>query len=187
MTVQESHRRILIICLVSGPLLQLIGDALWLHGNYNYSWNLFREASTMFFVPCGFLFAKMPNQKSPGWAIVSCALFVVGCLGCAGIMPLFRLSTFYHTEGHYALPDIVNSVLGRNLFGATVFLPGLCFPVSLIVFGIAFTRWHVTKKIAGINLIVSGIFFWLGNAGEVGNRPHSWRPLATFYILPNRI
>lgn len=156
-----------MICLFAGPFFQLLGDALWLSRNYNFSWNIWREAAYVFFIPTGFLFAKMIEQKSFWWAMICCALFIIGCVGAAAMMPLFRLGAFYPTEGQYAFPNIVASVLDKKLFAVTLFPAGLCFPISLVLFGVAFLKYRVLKTVIGIAFILSGILFWLGNAGEM--------------------
>jgi hypothetical protein len=87
------------------------------------------------FYSCRFLIARIIERKSFAWAMISCALFVTGCIGCVAMMPLFRLGAFYPTEGNNAFPVIVSSVLDKKLFAVTLYPPGLCFPVSLVVFG----------------------------------------------------
>ena len=52
-------RQALVACLLLAPLFQLIGDSLWISHRYNYAWSLWREASYIFFVPVGFLLAKL--------------------------------------------------------------------------------------------------------------------------------
>jgi len=144
-----------------------VGDTLWkLHG-YRYSWNIWREASYIFFIPSGFLFGKIIERKSFAWALISCAMFVIGCIGCVAMMPLFRLGAFYPTGGSNAFPVIVNSVLDKKLFAATLYPPGLCFPVSLVLFGISFLRYKTFDAVLNLAFILCGVLFWLGNAGEV--------------------
>jgi hypothetical protein len=82
------------------------------------------------------------------------------------MMPLFRLGAFYPTEGNNAFPLIVNSVLDKKLFAVTLYPPGLCFPVSLVVFGVGFLRYKLFNPVVNNALILSGVLFWLGNAGE---------------------
>jgi len=167
MTSDRSKRLVLTVCLFLGPLFQLTGDVLWKMHTYSYSWNVWREASYIFFIPAGFLFAKIIERKSLNWAMISCALFVIGCIGCVAMMPLFRLGAFYPTEGNNAFPIIVNSVLDKKSFAATLYPPGLCFPVSLVVFGICFLKYKMFSPIVNSAFILSGILFWLGNAGEI--------------------
>jgi len=167
MTSARSKRVVLVTCLVLGPLLQLIGDVLWKMHNYRYSWNIWREASYIFFIPAGFLFARIIERKSFTWAMISCGLFVTGCIGCVAMMPLFRLGAFYPTEGNNAFPVVVNSVLDKKFFAATLYPPGLCFPIALVVFGIGFLKYKVFNTVVNSALIFSGILFWLGNAGEI--------------------
>src|SRR4029079_11056429 len=167
MTSNGSKRVVLIACLFPGPLFQLVGDTLWKMHTYDYSWNLWREVSYIFFIPAGFLIAKIIERKSFAWAMISCALFVTGCIGCVAMMPLFRLGAFYPTEGNNAFPVIVNSVLDKKLFAVTLYPPGMCFPVSLVVFGIGFLKYKVFSTVVNSALIFSGILFWLGNAGEI--------------------
>src|SRR4051794_29726336 len=166
-TTQPLKKQVLLACLFLGPLLQLIGDALWLTRDYNYSWNIWREMSYIFFVPVGFLLAKLLEKKSFAWAMIACALFVIGCFGVATMMPLFRLGGFYPTEGHYEFPVIVKSVLSERGFAVTLVPPGLCFPVSLVVFGIGFLKYKILNKFLAVVLIICGVLFWLGNAGEI--------------------
>jgi hypothetical protein len=63
----------LLICLILGPLFQLVGDALWLTEDFPFSWSVWREASYVFFVPAGILIAKIIERKSIKWAITSYA------------------------------------------------------------------------------------------------------------------
>ena len=169
MSSERSKRIVLIACLFLGPLLQLIGDTLWKVHTYNYSWNIWREASYIFFIPAGFLIAKILERNSFAWAMISCALFVTGCIGCVAMMPLFRLGAFYPTEGNNAFPVIVNSVLDKKLFAVTLYPPGMCFPVSLVVFGLAFLRYKTFSTLVNIAFILSGVLFWLGNAREINS------------------
>ena len=166
-TTHFLKKQVLLACLLLGPLLQLIGDTLWLIRDYNYSWNIWREMSYIFFIPVGFLLAKLLERKSFVWAMIACALFVIGCFGVATMMPLFRLGGFYPTEGHYEFPVIVKSVLSEKGFAVTLFPPGLCFPVSLVVFGIGFLKYKILSKFLAVILIICGVLFWMGNAGEI--------------------
>lgn len=156
-----------MFCLVAGPFLQLLGDCLWLTRNYNFSWNIWREAASVFFIPAGVLFAKIIERKSFWWSVTCCALFVMGCIGAAAMMPLFRLSAFYPVVGHNGFPTVVASVMDKKLFAVTLFPLGLCFPVSLVLFGVATLKYRVLNILTGIALIIAGILFWTGNAGEV--------------------
>jgi len=158
---------VLFTCLFAGPFFLSVGDALWLTRHYNYSWNIWREASCIFFVPAGFLFAKLGEKKNFKWAMMACALYIIGCFGGATMMSLFRLGAFYPIHGHNEFPAVVQSVLGQKSFGATLFLPGLCFPVSLVLFGVFFLKYGLLNWVIGIAFIVSGIFFWMGNALEI--------------------
>ena len=167
MTSYGSKRVVLIACLFLGPLFQLTGAMLWKMHTHNYSWNIWREASYIFFIPAGFLIARIIERKSFAWAMISCALFVTGCIGCVAMMPLFRLGAFYPTEGNNAFPVIVSSVLDKKLFAVTLYPPGLCFPVSLVVFGMAFLKYKTFSTVVNIAFILSGALFWLGNAGEI--------------------
>ena len=124
--------------------------------------------SYIFFTPVGFyLLAKMLEKKSFIWAMIACALFVIGCFGVATMMPLFRLGAFYPIEEHYDFPNVVQSVLDQKGFAVTLFPLGLCFPVSLVVFGIGFLKHNLLNKLLDIALTICGVLFWLGNAGEI--------------------
>lgn len=166
-TAQPLKKYVLLTCLFIGPLLQLIGDSLWLTSNYTYSWNIWREVSYIFFVPGGFLFAKRLEKQSFMWAMIACTLFNIGCFGAAAMMPLFRLGDFYPIAGHNEFPVVVQSVLDKKAFAVTLFPPGLCFPVSLIVFGISFLKYTIFSKLVAVAFIACGVLFWLGNAGEI--------------------
>lgn len=167
MVKNKSKGLVLMICLFAGPFLQVLGDVLWSSRHYSYSWSIWREASYIFFVPAGFLLAKMIERKNFWWAVACSALFVTGCFGAAAMMPLFRLGAFYPSHGHYDFPTIVSSVLDKRLFAVTLYPPGLCFPVSLVLFGVAFLKFKLLRAFIGIALILSGVLFWLGNAGEM--------------------
>ena len=156
-----------MFCLFAGPFLQLLGDCLWLTRNYNFSWNIWREAASVFFIPAGILFAKIIERKSFWWSVTCCALFVIGCIGAAAMMPLFRLSAFYPVVGHNGFPTVVASVMDKKFFAVTLFPLGLCFPVSLVLFGVAMLKYKVLNILTGIAFIIAGILFWTGNAGEV--------------------
>lgn len=166
-TLHPTSKQALIACLLLAPLLQLIGDSLWVSRSFPYSWSLWREASYIFFIPAGFFLARLIARKSATWAVVACAFYVVGCFGSAAMMPLFRLGAFYPVQGANEFPTVVQSVLDKNAFAVTLFLPGLCFPVSLLLFGIAFLKHRVLPAAFGASFILAGILFWLGNAMEI--------------------
>lgn len=165
--MHPAKRNSVLLCLLLAPLLQLIGDALWVSQTSPFAWSIWREASYIFFIPVGFLLAKLVAPKSMNWAIAACALYVVGSFGSAAMMPLFRLGAFYPTEGQNEFPAIVQSVLDKNAFAVTLFLPGLCFPVSLVLFGIAFLKHKVLPAALGVAFCVAGLLFWTGNAMEM--------------------
>lgn len=167
-TKEGSKNIVALICLFAAPLLQLVGDTVWLTHNNNYSWNTWREASFVFFVPAGFLFARIIEKKSFRWALVACAFFIIGCFGTAAMMPLFRLGTFYPISSHEDFKEIVQSVPGQKLFAAGIFIPGLCFPVSLVLFGIGFIKYKLLKPVIGIAFIACAILLWVGNATGLG-------------------
>src|SRR5215210_4802941 len=162
----DLKRNLLFACLLLAPLFQLTGDSLWASHTDTYAWTIWRQFSYIFFIPAGFLFAKVIEQKSFVWAAIACALFVIGCFGSAVMMPLFRLGAFYPTKTHYEFPEIVQSVLDKRLFALTLFLPGLCLPVSLIIFGVGFLKHRLLNVIASAGFILSGILFFAGNALE---------------------
>jgi hypothetical protein len=83
------------------------------------------------------------------------------------MMPLFRLGAFYPTEGANDFPAIVQSVLDKKLFAVSLFLPGLCFPVSLVLFGFLFLIYRLLPAVLSVAFCIAGILFWIGNAGEV--------------------
>lgn len=165
--LHPSIKQALIACLFAAPLFQLIGDSMWISHNFSYSWSIWREASYIFFIPVGMLLARLLAAKNAKWTVLSCALFVTGCFGSAAMMPLFRLGAFYPVVGHNEFPAIVQSVFDKNAFAVTLYIPGLCFPVSLVLFGIGFLKYKVLPFSFGFALILSGVFFWLGNAGEI--------------------
>lgn len=99
--------------------------------------------------------------------MIACAFFVIGCFGSATMMTLFRLGGFYPIEGHNEFPVIVQSVLDQKLFAVTLYPPGLCFPVSLIIFGIGFLKYKALNKMLTFAFIVCGVLFWMGNAMEI--------------------
>jgi predicted membrane chloride channel (bestrophin family) len=66
-------RTVLLICLILGPLFQLVDDALWSTNQFAFSWSVWRKASYIFFVPAGILIAKIIEPKSMKWAITCCA------------------------------------------------------------------------------------------------------------------
>ena len=169
-TSNSSHLRkqqVLLTCLVLGPLFQLIGDSLWVTHDYPYSWSIWREASYLFLIPAGILLFKKVEGRSVQWAIIACALYITGCFGSATMMPLFRLGAFYPIERPNEFPAIVQTVLDKKLFAASLFLPGLCFPVSLVLFGFLFLRYRLLPAVLSVAFCVSGMLFWIGNAGEV--------------------
>ena len=165
--IHPAKQKAIILCLILGPLLQLIGDSLWVSGNHPFSWNLWREASYLFFIPVGFLLSKVVERKNVKWAIAACALFIIGCLGSATMMPLFRLGAFYPVAGHNEFPIIVQSAFDKNAFAATLFLPGLCLPVSFVLFGILYLKYKLLLPALASSFCVAGILFWTGNAEEI--------------------
>jgi hypothetical protein len=165
--LNPAKRNVLFLCLLIAPLLQLIGDILWINHGFSYSWSIWREASFIFFIPVGFWMARIVETKSVKWALAACAFYVVGCLGVAAMMPLFRLGAFFPIQEHHEFPAIVQSVLDKNAFALTLFPPGLCFPVSLILFGIGLLKYKLLNTPLGFAFVVSGVLFWLGNAMEM--------------------
>ena len=162
-TIKQS----LIACLLLAPLLQLIGDCLWISQAYPFSWSLWREASFIFFIPAGFVLARLLAAKSPTWAVIASGFYFVGCIGVATMMPLFRLGAFYPVQHSNEFPTVVQSVLDKGAYAPTLFFPGLCFPVSLILFGIGFLKHRVLPRPFAVSFIIAGILFWFGNALEI--------------------
>ena len=167
--IHPVKQKILVLCLIMGPVFQLIGDSLWVTNNFPYAWNVWREASYLFFIPIGFLLSKMVERNNVKWAIAGCALYITGCLGSATMMPLFRLGAFYPIGGHNQFPVIVQSVLDKNAFAVTLFLPGLCFPLSLVMYGVLFFKYKLLPAALASAFCVAGILFWTGNAGEINS------------------
>jgi hypothetical protein len=166
-TLHPTIKQSLIACLLLAPMLQLIGDSLWVSQAFPFSWSLWREASFIFFIPAGFLLARLVATKSATWAVLACGFYIVGCIGVTTMMPLFRLGAFYPVQHANEFPSVVQSVLDKGAYAATLFLPGLCFPVSLVLFGIAFLKHRVLPKPFGSSFILAGILFWFGNAMEI--------------------
>lgn len=166
MTAATTKRKVLWVCFILAPLLQLIGDSLWVTKEYPFSWNLWREVSYIFFIPVSLVLAKMLEKHSINWAILCCGLFITGCIGNVAMMPLFRLGAFYPINGHDEFPAIVQSVLGKQAFAVTLFPLGLCFPLSFVFFGIGFLRKKIETSLFGFAFILAGILFFSGNALE---------------------
>jgi hypothetical protein len=106
----------------------------------------------------------MLERKNFLWAMIACAFFVIGCFGSATMMPLFRLGAFYPIEGHNEFPSVVQSVLDKKLFALTLYPAGLCFPVSLMIFGLGFLRYNTINRIAAFSLMLCSLLYWMGNA-----------------------
>jgi hypothetical protein len=83
------------------------------------------------------------------------------------MMPLFRLGAFYPVQHANEFPTVVQSVLDKGAYAPTLFFPGLCFPVSLVLFGIAFLKHRVLPRPFGVFFVLAGILFWFGNAMEI--------------------
>jgi hypothetical protein len=166
-TLHPTIKQSLITCLLLAPLLQLVGDSLWVSQAFPFSWSLWREASFIFFIPIGFLLARLVAPKSATWAVVACGFYFVGCIGVSTMMPLFRLGAFYPVQHANEFPTVVQSVLDKGAYAATLFFPGLCFPVSLVLFGVAFVKHRVLPRAMAASFILAGILFWFGNAMEI--------------------
>jgi hypothetical protein len=154
------------LLLLAAPVTGLAGAVLWSLPGLDAVWPNVLWLSFLLFIPVGYRLAAVLQQRPPVLTAWALSLNMIGCVSAAGHMNLFRFNAVLPYQGSRNFPDILMQAMDQHAIDLLTYLPALLFPVSFVLFGIAVIKTKVFNILTGALLIVFGLLFWLGNAGE---------------------
>jgi hypothetical protein len=147
------------VCLIAAPVLQAASTLFWSGMSAGLIGGILMLYAFAFWIGVFVAFAVRLYARMPRFALIAGSLGVVGAVagtnfGLEGIV-----------EGILRIPDLTSRLLeGAQAADATVvslafFLPGLLFPLMLLVFGVALARAKEIPLWCGTLLGLGGIVF----------------------------
>lgn len=148
------------------PLTGLAGSLLWITNKYEAIWPNIMWASFILFIPVCYRLSQMLKPVVPKLTTWAASLNLIGCVGAAGHMNLFRFNAVLPYHGSRYFADVLMQAADKNFIAPFTYLPGLMFPVSYVLLGVAVIKSKALSVLIGTLLIAFGVLFWMGNAGE---------------------
>lgn len=161
--VERRFLKIAAASMVAASLFMLLGDTIWaLGGKLTEESLLLRWISYIAFIPATVGLSYRLQGRGLGLTGGIMCLFGIG--GGLSILTLYRLSTILQ-PGPGGLPAVIEESFNRNPdVPATIFLPGILFPLGLLLSGIALFRTEPGQWRPALFLSLGGVLFWVGNA-----------------------
>lgn len=168
MSTVPTSVRLSCVALLAAPVLLLAADALQLVGR-PVVWTFAMWLSFLAFFPVVFTLAQRLWRRAAGAALWASIAAVVGLMAGSGMMTIFRLAAVVR-EGVAGVPvDAVSLALRSNAaVNASIFFPGVLFPVGMVVFGAALYVVRATERWVAASIALGGILFPIGHAAGVG-------------------
>ena len=165
-------RRIIAgLCLMIAPALMLAADALRIGADMIYPWLVIFKLSFAFFVAAILAITHLLSRRADRIGLVGGALGIVGCLAGSGIVTASMIGWSIEAA---ALGESVDRAIEAAMVngGAINFLflyplPGLAFPVGLLVLSFGLVRAK-SMPLPVVSLLALGaILFPIGRIGAI--------------------
>jgi hypothetical protein len=156
-------------CLVAAPLALTAADLLQVSGASPFGWTVVMWIAFVIFVPALFALGHVARLRAPTMGVVAAAITVVGAIAGASMQVLFRTAAVLESApmsgaSQHAVEEALST---HPLLGVTTLVPGILFPLGLILLAVVLTRHHVGATPATVLLGLGGVLFPIGHAAGV--------------------
>lgn len=167
----DLRRKIAGICLIAAPALMLAGDALNIGADMTYAWLVMSKLAFALFVPALLALVHLLRERADRTGMLGGGLAVVGCLAASGILTASMIGWSIETaklDGQ--MMSGIEEAMRKNGVAPYVFmypLPGLGFPVGLLILSYGLLRTRVAPWVVVVMLALGAILFPVGRIGGV--------------------
>ena len=148
-------------CAFLAPLFLLAGDIAQVINRDTVVWTVLLWVAFILFVPAVIGLEAIIHRRAPVLAITGGALALIGAIAGATMQALFRAQIVLRNGG---LAE-AETFLGRQpAITLTTLMPGILFPVGLLILAIALWRSRVAPVWLAATLAVGAIMFPIGHA-----------------------
>jgi hypothetical protein len=156
--------RLAFICAFLAPLFLLIGDTIAVINFRSISWTLLLWLSFLCFVPALAGLAIAVQQRAPLLGLIGGIVVLIGTMAGAGMQACFR--TFILLQ-HGGQDSAVAFLRTQSVMPITTQMPGLGFPVGLLILAAGIWRSRIAPAwVAGV-LALGAVLFPIGHAIRV--------------------
>lgn len=167
--------RFAFICAFLAPLILLIGDTIAVINFLSISWTLLLWLSFLCFIPALAGLAIAVQQRAPLLGLVGGMVVLIGTMAGAGMQAYFRAGILLQQGGQ---DNAVAFLRTQSVMPLTTQVPGIAFPVGLLILAAAIWRSRIAPAwIAGV-LAIGAVLFPIGHAARV-----SWALLGGDLVL----
>jgi hypothetical protein len=153
-TVQN---RIWFISLILAPLLLFISQFFWVNGVLNITSGWIQVLAFVFWIPAFQAMFSLVKDKMPGYAAVGFLIAIYACIAGNN----FGIDGIYGEAIGITGTEAKAELHQKLGIGGLValYIPGLLFPLSLILLGINLIRTRSVELWVGILLIIAAVGF----------------------------
>lgn len=158
-TSPNLRRRAAGVSLIAAPLLLLTSSVLRFVLGLTFEWYLTMKLSFFFFAVAALGLVHLLRGRADGPGHVGGAMALAGCLSGASIVTMAYI--FEAFEGRVP-PEQLTSLYVTLVNNP---LPGLLFPVGLLILAVALFRKQAVSAWAGLLLAAGAVLFPVGRIG----------------------
>ena len=148
------------LLLVSGAVFLLAGDIVQAVNRDGVAWTILLAIAFLLLAPGLTLVpSTMPRRTAP---VVGAALAVAGAIAGASMQVLFRVNAVLRGAGQ---SDAVAALGESTLLTATTLVPGILFPLGLLL--LAFALRRSIGRTGALLLAAAAVMFPIGHAAGV--------------------
>ena len=153
-------------CAFAAPLFLLAGDAAQLINPDRLLWTVLLWVAFVLFVPAVIGLEAVIHRRAPILALTGGALALIGAIAGATMQAFFRAVIVLRNGG---LSDAVTTLRQESAIALTTLMPGIFFPVGLLILAIGLWRSRVAPAWMAAVLAAGAVLFPIGHAA--GFRP----------------
>jgi hypothetical protein len=169
---QNDRRRIIAgVSLIAAPLLLLAGDLAEIGAGSTAAWYVMGKLAFAVFVPAILAIVHLLRARADRTGLAGGGLAIVGSMAGASI---FTVAMVDRAMGGAAIDESAARAVEQSLVDGRVFeyvimypLPGLAFPIGLLVLSVGLLRAKVVSPAAAVLLALGAILFPVGRIGDV--------------------
>lgn len=166
MTTSDTRVPFAAAALVAAPALLTIADAMQASDQFPFAFTVVLWAAFVCFVPAIFALADLARRGAPALAMAGLASALVGTMAGAAMQVLFRTRAVL--EGAAIDPAAraaaMGAIEGSAPLALSTLVPGLFFPIGLLVLAIALHRARAVPVWSAALLGLGAVLFPVGHA-----------------------
>lgn len=149
---------------VLAPLLLLVGDCLAIANMNSIWWTLLLWLSFVCFIPALVALVVAVSRSTPVLAAVGGVVVLIGTMAGAGMQAYFRAGIVLEHAGHEAAVAFLRT---QRVMLLTSQVPGICFPIGLLLLSFALWRSRLAPAWVSGTLALGAVLFPIGHAVRV--------------------